>query len=35
MELDWEDIKKFFRGHVKQFVLDLDAAKKEEAWEKH
>jgi hypothetical protein len=34
-ELDWEDIKKFFRGHVKQFVLDLDAAKKEEAREKH
>ena len=28
MELDWEDIKKFFRGHVKQFVLDLEAARK-------
>jgi hypothetical protein len=35
MELNWEDIKKFFRGHVKQFVLDLDAAKKEESREKH
>lgn len=35
MELDWEDIKKFFRGHVKQFVLDLDAAEEEEARGKH
>jgi hypothetical protein len=35
MELDWEDIKKFFRGHVKQFVLDLDAAKKDAEQKKH
>ena len=25
----WEDVKKFFRQHVKQFVLDLDVAVKE------
>jgi hypothetical protein len=27
-ELNWEDIKKFFRLHVKQFVFDLEAEKK-------
>jgi predicted nucleotidyltransferase component of viral defense system len=32
-ELKWEDIKKFFRQHVKQFVLDLDAARKDESAE--
>ena len=31
MELKWEDIKKFFRQHVKQFVLDLEAARKNAA----
>ncbi len=25
----WDEVKKFFRQHVKQFVLDLDAAVKE------
>jgi hypothetical protein len=28
--IKWETIKKFFKTHVKQFVLDLDAAVKEE-----
>jgi len=27
-ELRWEDVRKFFRTHVKQFVFDLEAAKK-------
>jgi hypothetical protein len=27
--LSWEDVRKFFRTHVKQFVFDLEAAKKE------
>ena len=27
--LNWEDVRKFFRTHVKQFVFDLEAAKKE------
>jgi hypothetical protein len=30
MELSWDDIKKFFRTHVKQYVLDLEAARKKE-----
>jgi predicted nucleotidyltransferase component of viral defense system len=28
-ELKWETVKKFFRSHVKQFVLDIDGAVKE------
>lgn len=27
MELSWENVRKFFRTHVKQFVFDLEAAK--------
>lgn len=27
-ELSWDNVKKFFRHHVKQFVLDLDMAVK-------
>ncbi len=27
-EIPWEKIKKFFRGHVKQYVLDLDRSSK-------
>jgi hypothetical protein len=30
MELNWDHIKKFFRAHVKQYVLDLEAARKTE-----
>jgi hypothetical protein len=30
MELNWDHIKKFFRTHVKQYVLDLEAARKKE-----
>jgi hypothetical protein len=30
MELNWDHIKKFFRAHVKQYVLDLEAARKKE-----
>lgn len=30
-ELSWEHVRKFFRTHVKQFVFDLEAAKKESA----
>jgi len=29
MELRWEDVRKFFRTQVKQFVFDLEAAGKE------
>jgi len=29
MGLSWEDVRKFFRTHVKQFVFDLEAARKE------
>jgi len=29
MGLSWENVRKFFRTHVKQFVFDLEAAKKE------
>ncbi len=28
MELNWEDVRYFFRTHVKQFVFDLEAARK-------
>lgn len=27
-ELSWDNVKKFFRNHVKQFVFDLDMAVK-------
>jgi hypothetical protein len=27
--LDWEMIRKFYRNHVRQFVLDLETAGKE------
>lgn len=27
-EIKWDKIKKFFKGHAKQFVLDLDIAHK-------
>jgi hypothetical protein len=29
-ETDWDSIKKFFRTHVKQFTLDLEAARETE-----
>jgi len=29
-EVEWERIRGFFRNHVKQFVLDLDAALKKD-----
>lgn len=28
-EVDWEEVKAFFKGHVKQFVLDLEEAKRD------
>jgi hypothetical protein len=31
MELNWDHIKKFFRAHVKQYVLDLEVARKKRA----